>query len=172
MRKCILAGFLIMISLVSCKKDEVIPTHGIATIDNTTAQSQTYYIYGFLFSEAKLVSTLDNPDPDITVDSDGTYIYLQTTNRYGSFYNYGSYSDSLSTKAAFASLTTFDISQWQEWAEQVVPNQIWIFRTGTERYAKIRIISTYSEPGSPRDYGKCTFEWIYQPDGTLTFPGK
>jgi hypothetical protein len=172
MRKCVVTGFIIMISLASCKKDEVIPTHGITTIDNTTTQSQTYYIYGFLFSQAKQVSTLDNPDPDITVDSDGTNIYLQTTNLYASFYKYGSYNDSISAKAAFNNLISFDINQWSEWAEGVGPNQIWIFRTGTENYAKIRIISTFSEPGSPRDYGKCTFEWTYQPDGTQTFPGK
>jgi hypothetical protein len=172
MRKSVLTGFVIMILLTSCKKDEIIPTHGIATIDNTTTQSQTYFIYGFLFAKAKLVTTLDNPDPDITVDSDGTYLYLQTTNLNNSFYKYGSYNDSISAISAFNSLTSFDISMWEEWAERVEPNQIWIFRTGAERYAKIRIISTLSEPRSPRDFGECTFEWVYQPDGTLTFPGK
>jgi hypothetical protein len=51
-------------------------------------------------------------------------------------------------------------------------NQIWIYRSGSENYSKFRIISTKSEPGNMRDYAECTFEWVYQPDGTLTFPGK
>jgi len=52
------------------------------------------------------------------------------------------------------------------------PNQIWLYRSGTERYAKIRIISTKLDITKDPDYAECTFEWVYQPDGTLTFPAR
>ncbi len=161
-----------MLLLASCSKNQITPTSGFATIDNTTGQSQTYYVYGFLFSEAKYVSTLDNPDPDITVDSDGTYIYLQTTNLNNSFYKFGEYNDSLSAITAFRGITSPTVPQWAEWADKAGPDQIWIFRTGTEHYAKIRIISTFTELRNNRNYARCKFEWVYQPDGTLTFPGQ
>jgi hypothetical protein len=72
----------------------------------------------------------------------------------------------------FYNLTSFTVPEWKVWADSVMPNQIWIYRSGTEHYAKIRIISTVSETRSGHDYAECTFEWVYQPDGTLTFPGK
>ena len=157
---------------VSCGKDDVISTSGTITIDNTTYLSQTYYVYGFLFSEAKLVSTLSKPDPDITVISDGTYLYFQTTSLYNSFFKVGDYNDAASAKTAFDNLVSFTMPQWEALAERIAPNQIWIIRTEDECYAKVRIISTISEVRDGHDYAECTFEWVYQPDGTLTFPGK
>ena len=57
-------------------------------------------------------------------------------------------------------------------ADPINANQVWVYRTGTETYAKIRIISTVNEIRDDMPYGECTFEWVYQPDGSLTFPGK
>jgi hypothetical protein len=162
---------LILVIITSCKKDEI-PTSGIVKINNKTEQSQTYYVYGFLFSEAKLVTTLNNPDPDITVESDGTYLYFQTTSLYDSFYKVGDYNDEASANTAFDNLISFTVPQWEALAEKVAPNQIWIIRTEAECYAKIRIISTISDFREGHDYAECTFEWVYQPDGSLTFPGK
>jgi hypothetical protein len=171
MRKCIITGLLVIVSLASCNKNKVIPTSGTVTINNITTQSQTYYVYGFLFSEAKLVSTLNRPAPDMTVDSDGTYLYFQTqANNY--FYKFGTYDDDLLAKTAFDNLKSFSVVQWEEIASKVMANQIWIFKSGTEHYAKIRIISTVGGVRDGRDYAECTFEWVYQPDGTLTFSGK
>ena len=161
-----------MLLMVSCKKDDTIPTSGIATINNITEFSTTYYVYGFLFSEAKLVSTLDKPSPDITVDSDGTNLLLQTNNFKNSFYLFGEYSDEAAAKAAFDKLATVNVTQWEGLAYPLEVNQIWIYRSGTEKYAKIRIISTVAELRSGRNYAECTFEWVYQPDGSLTFPVK
>ena len=57
-------------------------------------------------------------------------------------------------------------------ADPVIANQVWVYRTGTETYAKIRIISTVNETRDDLPYGECTFEWVYQPDGSTTFPVK
>jgi hypothetical protein len=158
----------------SCKKDEIPPTSGIVTINNTTSLGQTYYVYGFLFSEARKASTADNPPPDITIDSDGTSLLLQANNLKDSFYKAGEYNDATSAKTAYDNLTSATLSQiiWEGIATPVKENQIWIYRSGTNHYAKFRIITTKTEPGQVKPYAECKFEWEYQPDGTLTFPGK
>lgn len=156
--------------MVSCKKEDKIPVSGVVTIDNTTALSQTYYVFGFLFSQAKVVSTLDNPPPDITVDSDGTNLFFQTNNLKDSFFLFGEYESAAYAEEAFDNLTTAEVTQWAGLAYPVAPCQVWIYRSGSEHYAKIRIISTFSELRDNRDFAECTFEWVYQPDGSLTFP--
>ena len=172
MRNILLILMPLLLIQLSCKKKEVIPTSGTVTIDNITGFSQTYFVYGFLFARAEIVSTLDNPPPDITVDSDGTNLFFQTNNLKNSFYKFGEFDSAVSAEEAFNNLTTVSVTQWEGLAYPVEPGQIWIYRSGSEHYAKIRIISTDSEGISNRDYAKCTFEWAYQPDGSLTFPGK
>lgn len=164
-----------IVFLLSCRKEDTIPTSGTATIDNIlsyNALSQAYYAFGFLFSEAEKVSTLNTPKPDITVDSDGNNLFLQANNFRNSFYKYGDYGTEDMAKDAFDKLTEAAVTQWAAMASSLKPHQVWIYRSGSEHYAKIRIISTVSEVRDNRDYGECTFEWVYQPDGSLTFPDK
>jgi hypothetical protein len=162
----------------SCTKDEI-PVSGNQTIETTLYGSGPYYAYGFSFSQGKEISTLDDPGPDITlladVDIDGKTIrrlMLQTENLKNSFNKYGTYPDASSAEAAFNNLTSANVTQWVEWVDTLKVNQLWIFRTGEEHYAKFRIINTLAEQRNGTAYGECTFEWDYQPDGTLTFPGK
>jgi hypothetical protein len=158
----------------SCTKNDI-PTSGTITIENTLTFDQTkqaYFGYGFLFSKAGLVSTLDNPTPDITVDSDGTNVFLTADNYKKSFCKAGEFADEALAKQAFNRLTEPVISIWEEWANPVNPNQIWIYRSNSEHYAKLRIVSIVSEVRDNRDFAACTFEWVYQPDGSLTFPGE
>lgn len=158
----------------SCKKDGAAPTKGTATIDNTRTLGQTYYVFGFLFSEARKASTIDNPPPDITIDSDGTNLLLQANNLNNSFYKFGEFADAAAAQTAYDNLKSATISPsgWIGLASPLKVNQIWIYRSGTTHYSKFRIISSISEIRSGRNYAECTFEWEYQPDGTLTFPGK
>lgn len=158
---CLLAG---------CSKEDNI---SVVTLDNNikfNKEFQTYFVYGFLFSQAKKVSTLDTPPPDITLDDNGTQnnIMLQTNNNLNSFYKAGEYKDAASAQQEFDKLTSFTAPPWVVWADSLKANQIWLFRTNNETYAKIRIVDTKFG----NDYSECTFEWAYQPDGTLTFPGK
>jgi hypothetical protein len=168
----ILLGLIMLQS--SCKKEKPPQTSGTVTIDNTTTLGQTYYVYGFLFSEARKASTADNPPPDITIDSDGTSLLLQANNLKDSFYKAGEYNDATSAKTAYDNLKSATLSQitWEGIAIPLKENQIWIYRSGTTHYAKFRIITTNTKPGQVKPYAQCTFDWEYQPDGTLTFPGK
>ena len=171
--------FIITISLSvlpGCTKVEKTRTKGIDTIDNITYKTLTYFVYGFSFSTAKLVSTNTNPGPDITVyvnsDNLPNRLMLQANNLKPSFYKAGDFADEEAAKSAFDNLKTASVEQWTDMADPLNVNQVWIYRSGTDNYAKIRIISTVNETRQGMAYGECSFEWVYQPDGSTTFPGK
>jgi hypothetical protein len=175
MKNCILIVLLLVLFQSSCRKNNDADVSGTVTINNNLTfdqQRQTYISYGFLFSKAKQVSILDTPPPDIMTFSDGTNISFEANNLKNSFFKYGEYASEASARDAFNNLTSANISQWEGSATPLQPNQIWIYRSGTEHYAKIRIISTFSETRGTFEYAECRFEWVYQPDGSLTFPGK
>jgi len=174
MKRVIFIILILTAILPGCKKDVTIPVSGVVTIDNTLYGTSHYYAIGFLFSQAKLVSTLDTPEPDITIDNDGTLynLILQSNNFRNSFYKVGEYPDEETTEQAFNNLFAVTVSQWSAMGDSVRINQVWLYRSDSDKYAKLRIISTESVESSPRDYAKCTFQWVYQADGTLTFPAK
>ena len=167
---------VVFLILTGCTKKEPTRTSGIDTIDNITYVSSTYYNYGFSFSGAKLISTETTPKPDITLfvnnESVTPRLTLQSDNLNPSFYKVGDFADVTAAQSAFDNLKTVAVTQWQEMADPVNDNQVWIYRSGAETYTKIRIVSTVNEKRTGIDYGECTFQWVYQPDGSLTFPGK
>ena len=174
MKKYLYVFILLVVALIGCTKVEETRTSGVDTIDNIIYQSSTYYVYGFSFSLAKLVSNIANPKPDFTVyvneDILPSRLILQANNLKPSFYKLGDFVDEDSAKSAFNNLLTFSVNQWQEMADSVSVNQVWIYRTGRDTYAKIRIINTVNEIRETVPYGECTFQWVYQSDGSLTFP--
>ena len=175
--KRILFILLAILSVLSgCTKKEPTRTSGIDTIDNITYFSTTYYQYGFSFSSASLVSTNLNPGPDITIyvniDNATPRLTLQSNNLKPSFYKVGDFPDVSSAQSAFDNLKTVSVSQWQDMADPINANQVWIYKSGTEHYSKIRIVSTVNETRQGVAYGECSFQWVYQPDGSLTFPAK
>jgi hypothetical protein len=174
MKRDLIILFALLVTLSGCTKVEKTRTSGIDTIENTTYQSSTYYVYGFSFSSAKLLSSYPAPYPDITVyvnnDNLQSRLILQASNLNPSFFKVGDFPDEDAAKSAFDNLKMFSAGQWQEMADQINPNQIWIFRTGRDTYAKIRIISTVNEIRETVPYGECKFQWVYQSDGSLTFP--
>lgn len=180
MKRSILIAAFLFFTLLSCKKDADIPLSGTVTIDNTLFGTGPYYANGFSFSKAAKVSSLSDPGPDITLVAtlkiDGTIdqVSIQSENFKSSFYMYGQYTDSQSAVMAFNSLLSATVSegQWDDWAIPVEDDQVWIFRTLDEKYVKFRIISVTAEQRDGKPFAECTLEWVYQPDGTLTFPGE
>jgi hypothetical protein len=177
MKRIILIAAITILVLQACTKKEPTRTSGVDTIDNNTYFSTTYYNYGFSFSGAKLVSTNLNPGPDISLlvfsDVGGSpRLILQTNNLKPSFYKVGDFADEASAKAAFDGLNTVNVSQWIDLADPIAANQVWIYRSGSGNYTKFRIVSTINEIRQSIPYGECTFQWVYQPDGSTTFPAK
>jgi hypothetical protein len=176
MKKKFIILAVLIISLSGCKKDETVRTSGTDTIDNTIFKSSTYYAYGFSFTRASKVSTTETPGPDMVlyVDSGSQppKLTFQANNLLDSFSKYGEFADAATASQAFNSITTLPSVTWTGLADEVKINQIWIYRTNAEQYAKIRIISVVNETRSGIPYGECTFEWVFQPDGGTTFPAK
>ena len=167
---------LLFLAIGGCNdpdKPDKTDTSGVTTIDNTLYGTANYYAIGFNFAAAGKVSSLARPAPDLLIELGGILdlFILQTGAGLNGFHLQGEYEDETAAINAFDNLTAPSVTQWEEWANPVKPNQVWVYRSADEHYAKIRIISTFSETRTPRDYAECSFEWVYQPDGSLTFPG-
>jgi hypothetical protein len=174
MKRTIIIFSICLLALAGCTKVEPTRTAGTDTIDNITYTGTTYFVYGFSFSTAKLVSTESNPGPDIVlyINKENTPYRLtfQADNLKPSFYKVGDFADADAAKDAFDNLKTVSVTQWEEMADPITDNQVWIYRSGEETFTKIRIISTVNEIRQLIAYGECTFQWTHQPDGSLTFP--
>jgi len=171
----ILLFFLLAFS--GCKKAETVPTSGTETIDNTIYQDATYYSLGFSFSEAKKISNLSDPGPDLTLylnqdNPSSPRLTLVVNNFKPSYYKIGDFPDEATSIAAFNNLKAVGSYQWVDIADPIKANQVWIYRTGRDLYAKFRIISTKNETRNNLPFGECTFEWYFQADGSSTFQGK
>jgi hypothetical protein len=176
MKRSLVFILLLSVLIPGCKKN-TIKTSGTATIDNTLYGTDNFYALGFTFSLDAKVSNLRNPGPDITVDNDGTLgnVRLLTNGYTNQFFKAGSYTNASEAATVFNNLTAPVVPQYVIWADSIKENQIWIFKTADEYYAKMRIISTFSQKrkaavGDSIIYSECKFEWVYQPDGSLTFP--
>lgn len=150
------------------------------TIDNVLTISGTgaYIGYGFSVPTGKKVSTLQNPQDVIIIQADPEIdntvrkLYFTCNNYLNAFFLYGQYASQSAAAAAFDNLLTFSGPQWAETGDSVRANQVWLFRTSADTFAKMRVISTVGEKRESIPYAECAFEWVYQPDGSQTFPGK
>ncbi|HPC98522.1 MAG TPA: hypothetical protein P5257_06340 [Bacteroidales bacterium] len=169
-----------IVFLTGCTKESGPVYSGTMTINNKpVATTPTYYTEGFHVPTGKKVADINNSRDIISVASvfgpaDYTPIKINfiTNNFKNAFFRFGGYSSSQEAVASFNNLKQFTPPLWTELGDSVAANQIWLYRTDDDRYAKIRIISTLHEkrPDMPRPYAECTFEWVFQPDGTMTFP--
>jgi hypothetical protein len=173
MKRSLFFVLALVFLLPGCKKDNTVNTSGTVTINNVQT-SPYWYVLGFTFSQDKKVSSLTSPGPDVTVDNDGTLgdVRILTNSYSNSFFKAGTYSSAVEAETAFNNLTGPTVPQWVVWADSIKANQVWIFKTWDDYYAKLRIVSVVSEERDSKNYAECTFEWVYQPDGSLTFPGK
>ena len=177
--------FIILISaavfLGACKKEATVRTSGTDTIDNVKYHAISYHVYGFSFSQAKLVATNATPPPDIMVN----FVYsddapprptLQTNNFHPSFYKLGEYDTEDEAKEAFddfmknSNIMVELPGSFEDIADPIAPNQIWLYMNNA-KYTKIRIVEVIIDKLEGLvDYVECTFEWVHQPDGRLSFP--
>jgi len=177
MKRIYLAIVILSLFLPGCKKDNNPKLSGTITIDNIFYGSGPYYAFGFSVTTGRKVSTLNDPLDVISIMADADInnnvrkIYFATFSLNDSFYRFGQYADSATAILAFKSLTSFPDPPWIQTGDSVRANQIWLFRTSKDKYAKIRVMKTVAEKRN-KPYAECTFEWVYQPGGSQTFPGK
>lgn len=177
MKRIYLTIVIFSLFLPGCKKDNSPKLSGTITINNIFYGSGPYYALGFSVPTGRKVSTLNDPLDVISIMADADIndnvrkIYFATIGLYDSFYRFGQYADSTTAILAFKSLTSFTDPPWTETSDSVRANQVWLFRTSMDKYAKIRVMKTVAEKRD-KPYAECTFEWVYQPDGSQTFPGK
>jgi hypothetical protein len=179
MKRFLIIILFFLITIPGCRKNDNPKLSGTDTIDNKLYGTGPYYAIGFSFPADKKISTLNSPHDVITINAgvslDGNTIekiYLDVQNFNNSFYRFGEYSGAAAAKQAFDNLTNIGDVVWKASGDSVKVNQVWIFRTEASNFAKFRIISTVAEIRQNKPYAECTFEWVYQPDGSSTFPGK
>jgi hypothetical protein len=176
-KQLLLIIILLLSTLSGCKKKDNPVISGIATIESTLYGTGPYYAYGFSFSIAGKTTTISDPGPDITVyaskniDGSISQISFEASNYQNSFSLASENSTEADAKLSFKELKTVgDGIQWGPSAIQLKGNQIWLYRTNKGNYAKLRLISVNEETIQNQLCAVCTFEWIYQPDGSVTFP--
>lgn len=178
MRKYLIFIILFTFLLAGCRKNDNPRLSGTDTIDNTLYGTGPYYAFGFSIPTGEKISTINDPLDvitilaDVDINNEIRRIFFDTRNFKESFFLFGEYTDATTALLSFENLISFSNPQWTASGDTVRSNQIWLFRTSTEKYAKIRVISTVAEIRNNKPFAECTFEWVYQPDGTLTFPGK
>ena len=177
MKRIALSILFILLALTGCKKNNG-PRYAGTMMINNEAVDQNYSVYGFSVPTVQKVLNLSNQQDVITIqpDFDVNYnvrrLFFASNNLENSYFRFGQYNDGTSASQAFKNLSSFTIPEWTQMGDTIKANQIWLFKTSEEKYAKLLIISTFSEKRAnmPFPYAECTFEWVYQPDGSLTFP--
>jgi len=171
----------VFLVLLGCSKDKNGRTSGEATLNSERVlEGSAYTIPGFQFKTGSVI--LYNPQtsantPDIFVlpiaDAQGnvTGAYLDSPNILESFALVGTYGSAAEAVEAFNNYTTVNVAGYSALANPILEHQVWVFKTSNDHFAKILIleIETYKVGIEPN--AEVRFRWVYQPDGSNTFPG-
>jgi len=168
-----------MLLLAGCGGDDQ-KTSGTITLTNELYDGDSYfYALGLSFDEAKEVPTLpDQYRADITlmagdVTGGGPVVAFLSANTLDApFSLIGTYASVSAAKSAFDNLKSVGSQTWIDLAAPLAANQVWVFEARDATYAKLRIISVTLDTSGDDPVATCTLEWVWQPDGSPTFPAK
>jgi hypothetical protein len=172
-----ITAMALMLLLAGCGGDDQ-KTSGTVTLSSELYDSGTYYYaMGLSFDEAGEVPTLpDQYRADITlqagpVTTGGPVVAYLTANTLDPpFALAGTYGSGSEAKSAFNALKNVGTYSWIDLAAPLAANQVWIAKTRDAKYAKLRIISVTLNTSVNPPVAECALEWVWQPDGTATFP--
>jgi hypothetical protein len=153
-------------------------TSGTITLTNELYEADSYYYaLGLSYEEAKEVPTLpDAYRADLKllagpVTTGGPVVAFLTANTLDPpFALAGAYGSESEAKTGFTGLKTIGSYSWIDLAAPLAANQVWIIRNRDATYAKLRIIKVTLDAAASPAEASCTFEWVWQPDGSATFP--
>lgn len=177
--RAVIIILLLPVLIVACRSSRP-DTRGVITLSSRILPSgQAYYAMGFSFATASKMRTDAKVFPDIVLrdetDASGdiTNVFFEGAPgfSYMPFSYHGSYADEDAASEAFLALRKPEALSyvWQQMAKPLMGNQIWLFRTSDEKYAKLRIIRIEKFRGDIAPWAECTFEWVFQPDGSFSF---
>lgn len=175
MKTRLIPALTLLLILPGCDGKEG-TTSGTVTLDNELYGSGPYYALGFSFEQGKAVSTLSAPEPDITIQagslSEGSPVepFISTNTFEPSFALKGEYGSESAAIDAFKNLKSVGSVSYIPMGVPLKANQVWVIRTETKKYAKIRTIEVILNTNVQPPFASCKFEWVYQPDGSATFP--
>jgi hypothetical protein len=155
---------------------------GTVTLTNELFGGDPYYYgLGLSFDEAKAVPTLpDQERADIVLIAGtipgGTAVepFLSANTLEPAFALMGEYATESEAVTAFRALkdatSLSSVFSFLDLAAPLKENQIWVVRTRDRTFAKIRIIDVVLDIAPNPDFTSCRLEWVWQPDGSATFP--
>jgi len=177
MKLRLITALVLMLLLAGCGKDDQ-KISGTITLTNELFDGKTfYYALGLSFDEAKAVPTLpDQYRADIILmagtlpggASDVAYLSSNTLDPPFALVN--EYSSESEAQTAFGSLKSIGSVSYIDVATPLKKNQVWVVKTRDFRFAKLRIIDVTLDLTGADPYATCKLEWVYQPDGSATFP--
>ncbi len=176
MKAWLIPALAFMLLLNGCGGDGQ-QNSGTITLTSELYDADTYYYaLGLSFDEGKAVPTLpDQYRADITVQagpvtSGGPVVaYLTANTLTPPFALAGEYASEGDAINAFDGLKSVGSVSWTDLAAPLKANQVWVVKTRDYKYAKLRIIQVTLET-NPLPLATCRLEWVWQPDGTATFP--
>jgi hypothetical protein len=133
-------------------------------------------VEGFSLSQAKKVSfTLtSSPVPDLVLenilDIAGKVQGANLTSPQNdeAFYKAGEFTNLTEAQTLFNNLTEDGNYTYLPTAPDIKANQVYIFKTRGNRYAKL-LIKDYQVITIPTESIQATIQWVYQPSGEKTF---
>ena len=164
-----------------CNRDDQ-QFSGTITLTNELFDGDPYYYaLGLSFDEAKAVPTLPNQErADITLMAGtipgGTSVepFLSANTLEPAFALMGEYATESEAVNAFRALTDASslssVFSFLDLAAPLKKNQVWVVRTRDHTFAKLRIIDVVLDTEPNPDFASCKLEWVWQPDGSATFP--
>jgi hypothetical protein len=171
--------FFVLLANVSCKKaDTTIKTNGVTLISSEIMGADAgYFVVGYSFSKAANVNynITSSTIPDIVlennVDLQGTVIGANLTSpkNDAAYYLVGQYNSATEAENFFNGLTEFSNASFSAKADNILANQVYLFKSRSNTYAKFWIQDVTIQPGVSSKYVEVTIKWVYQPDGSKTF---
>lgn len=168
------------LGLIACSKtDTKVKTSGTTVISSEIlGNNGAYYVVGFSFAKAANVNfnITSSTVPDIVVenniDNHGTVIgaNLSSPKNDAAFNLAGTFNNSTDAEVYFSGLKDFSNTVFSAKVDSIVANQVYLFKSLSNTYTKFWIQDLTVKQNGASQYAEITVKWVYQPDGSMTFP--
>lgn len=177
MKHRLIPALAAMLLFAGCGGDDQVTSGTITLTSELYDGDSYYYALGLSFDEATEVPTLpDAYRADIKlgageVAGGGPVVAFLSANTLDPpFALVSNHTITAESVNAFKALKTVGNYTWIDLATPLSANQVWVVKTRDAKYAKLRIASLTLNTSVSPAVATCTLEWVWQPDGSATFP--